>query len=257
MPLDELTITLGDPEGRVSVRALTAALENALDMLRSIEGNFVASGVEVRWDVIRVKMKSPLQMTFAPTVTAPSISARSRQSIGKKIVKACFDGIAQIERSPIKPNHFDDDALSAARQLVKSMGKGMLTVSSNGKGKKEVKLTDQAIANIDEIATKARTYRDIGTIEGRLEEISVHGTPQASPQIRIWDPIPLPGRAIKCVIGEDRLSEAKELLGHRVAVRGPIQYRNHKPISIDVQVIRRLRTQAELPRDAFRGQGLG
>ena len=64
----------------------------------------------------------------------------------------------------------------------------------------------------------------------------------------MWDPIPIPGHAVKCAIAEDRLSEVKELLGQRVAVTGPIHYRNHKPTLIDVQNIRRLRTQGELPQ---------
>jgi hypothetical protein len=245
MNLDQLTITLSDPSGRVSLKALTAALENALDMIRSVQSRMVSSGVEVNWEVVRVRMRSPLTMSFAPRVTAPKLTARKGNAIGKKLVKACVDGIEQIERTPEMPDHFDDESLAAARQLVKSVGKGVLKVSG---GKHKVKLTSQAIANIDEITTKARLYTDVGTIEGRLEEISVHGTPQVSPQIRVWDSIPLPGYAVKCAISEDRLSEVKDLLGQRVAVTGPIHYRNHKPMLIDVQNIRRLRSQSDLPQ---------
>jgi hypothetical protein len=249
MTLDEITFTIGDPSGRVSLKALTAALENALDMIRIVEARIISSGVEVNWEVVRVKMRSPLTMSFSPRVTAkpmaPRLTTRKGQSIGKQIVKACINGIEQIERNPIMPEHFDDEALAAARQLVKSVGSGVLKVSG---GKHEVKLTAQAISNIDEIATRARLYTDVGTIEGRLEEISVHGTPQAMPQIRIWDSVPVPGHSVKCAITEDRLPVVKELLGLRVAVTGPIHYRNHKPMLIDVQQIQRLRMQDELPQ---------
>lgn len=52
MALDELTITLSDPDGRVSVETLTEALENALDMLRSVASDIVQTGVRV--DAIHV-----------------------------------------------------------------------------------------------------------------------------------------------------------------------------------------------------------
>lgn len=254
MALKKLTFTLGDTDGALNLRALTAALENTLDMLRRIEANIVQSGVDVSWEVVQVRKASPFTMTVAPKVTAkasaPKIAASKRRSIGNKIVQACADGVAQLQKSPTVPLYFDEEALIAARQLVKSAGNGALTISTsqNGKAKHEIKLTDQAIANIDEIATKARKYKDVGTVEGRLEEISVHGAPEASPQIRIWDPIPLPGRAVKCVINQDRLPEVKDLLGQRVSVSGLIKYENHKPTSIDVQSIRRLRTHDELPQ---------
>jgi hypothetical protein len=107
---------------------------------------------------------------------------------------------------------------------------------------------NQPVVERERVATKARKYKDVGTVEGRLEEISVHGMPETSPLFRIWDPIPLPGHYVKCVISEDRLPQVKDWLGQRVSVSGPIQYQNHKPILIEVQNIRRLRTQAELPQ---------
>jgi hypothetical protein len=237
MPLDELTITLSDKEGRVSVETLTNALENALNMLRSMEFEMVSAGIEVRWEVVRVRMRSPLRLTFAPR-----IAGRRGKSLGRKIVKACLRGVEEIEKQATLPPHFNDDALSAARKLAKTSDdeRTSLTISSNGSQK--VTLTKKAVQHIDEIASKARLYIDFSTIEGRLEIVSVHD----HLSFFIWET--LTNHRIECFSTESQLIQATSLLQKRVAVTGRVHYRNHVPKSIDVESIRGLRDANELPQ---------
>jgi hypothetical protein len=109
-------------------------------------------------------------------------------------------------------------------------------------GKHEVTPTERTVAHIRQVVEKARVYLDYGTLEGRLEEISVHG----GYRFTIWEE--LTNYRIECSISPDRLEEAKALLGHRVGVSGRIRYRNHRPTTIHVEGIRRLRGVNELPQ---------
>ncbi len=66
MPAAGFTIKLGEGENRISIDALAEALENALEMLRSVGQEFTPAGTVVRWEVVAASMRSPLTMRFAP-----------------------------------------------------------------------------------------------------------------------------------------------------------------------------------------------
>ena len=235
MQLDELTITLPDKDGGISVETLKKALENALDMLRSIEAN-LAAGADVKWQVVRVKMQSPLEMTFAPKVR---VKGRSRPGLGRRMVKACLQGVEMIQKQARLPQYFSEDTLDAAKKLIKNT-EG-IAFASNGSGK--ATLTNQAMKNIEELAQKARLYVDFTSIEGRLEVVSVHD----GKSISVWET--LTNRRIECRMLEEHFQAAQSLLGHRVRVTGRVSYRNHVPTLIRVEEpVQRLRTVAELPQ---------
>jgi hypothetical protein len=237
MTLDELTITLSGDGGRLSVETLKDALDNALDMLRGLESEFVSAGVDVRWEVIRATMKSPFKITFMPRVPGKSGGAT-----GRKIVKACLQGIDTIEHSPTPPKHFTDEVLEAARKLVKTAKKDGASVVISSNGKNQVALTTNSIKNIDEIISKARTYTDLSTIEGRLEVISVH----EGFSCVVWET--LTNQRIECLMDEESFREILKYLNQRVAVVGKLKYRNHVPKSMQVESITRLPEANELPQ---------
>ena len=237
MPLDELTITLADSDGRVSVETLTKALENALDMLRGVESGFVSSSVTVRWEVVRAKMQSPLCLTIAPRGMG-----KTGKATGRKIVKACLQGMKEIERTASLPPFFNEDTLEATRKLVKNATSegALLTFGSNGKEK--VTLTDNTVRHIEEIVSKARLYVDFSTIEGHLEIVSIH----EYLSFFVWETFT--NNKIECHVTEDQFNESVKLLGKRVAVTGRVKYRNHIPRSIQVETVKVLRGMSELPQ---------
>jgi hypothetical protein len=242
MALNQLTITLSDKQGRVSIETLTTALENALSMLRSIESEIVASGVTVRWEISRVSMRSPLRMTFEPRVKSPK--GRVSRSIGNRIVKSVMQGIEGIETGKSVPRVFTEDALEAARKMFKSAAKEGASVAFGSKtDPRQIKLTESAVKHIDELASKARLYVDFSTVEGRLEIISVH----ERNTVVIWET--LTSNRIECFVDDQQIKQAFSLLGKRVAVTGRVSYRNHVPKTISVEgPVRVLRTTAELPQ---------
>ena len=78
MSLDEITFTLSDPDGRLSIDTLKGTIEKAMNMLRSMEADFVAAGQSVRWEVVRVQRQSPFKMTVAPIVAGKRNDSRRR-----------------------------------------------------------------------------------------------------------------------------------------------------------------------------------
>lgn len=246
MRLDELTITLSEKDGRVGVEALRVALESALDMLRSVEADFVGSDAEVRWEVVRVRMGSPLRLTFSPRVTgragAKNIPERSSRSLGRKIVRACLQGVRGIESAPTMPAHFNEEALDAARKLAKvSENQGpSLTLSSNASG--TVTLTENAVRNIEEVRAKARLYVDFATIEGQLEVVSAHGRRS----FFVWEA--LTNQRVECFGTDEHFKQALLLIEKRVAVAGRVSYRNHVPKSIQVESMSGMPDIGELPQ---------
>lgn len=238
MPLNQLTITLAR-DGHVSAETLRDTLEQALVMLRGLEEDFVNSNTSIRWEIVRVRMRSPLQMTIAPVVQG----GEKPHAVGRQIISSCLKGVEGIEHEAVLPAHFNEDSLRATQRMVTIAQNDGASVTFSNNGKNKVPVTQRVAENIALIISKDRRYTDHGTIEGRLEEISVHG----APHLRIWDPIPKE-HSIRCIIQPDGLQQAKDLLGHRIAVTGAVHYRNHTPTQIDVEEIRRLRTEDELPQ---------
>lgn len=235
MPTNELTITLART-GRLSVEALTQTLENALEMLRNLETEFVASGTAVRWEVVRVSMRSPLRVTVAPHSESKGFS-----SIARRMVKTSLKGFERIERAAALPEHFNEEALDAARKMFDVTRKEGAAITLSSDHENQITLTEQAGKNMEEIASKARLYMDYGTVEGRLEIISVH----ERDSFYVWET--LTNRRVECLANPEQFQDAKDLLGKRVAVSGRIKYRNHVPKSIHVESIHKMPDGSELP----------
>lgn len=236
MPLDEITITLGGQD-RLTVDVLKTQLENALDVLRNVESDFTTADTVVRWEIVRVRMRSPLKVTFAPNVLG-----KRGKTIGRKIVKACLDGMNEIEQTASAPPHFNDFALKAAKEMVSVAQKEGHKVTFASNGKMQVTLTQQAAKHIDEVVSKARRYTDVSTVEGNLEMVSVHD----HPSFFIWETFTR--HRVECLVDEAQLKDYFPLLNKRVAVTGTVKYRNHIPVSVAVEDIRVLRDASELPQ---------
>jgi len=239
MPLNELTITLAGP-GRLGVETLTKTLENALNMLRSLETEIVASGTLVRWEVVRIRMRSPCEVTVAP-----NIAGKASKTIGRRIVKTYLQGVQAIERSAIQPEHFNDEVIDAARDMFKVANKDGTVLKFSSNNKNEVVITQQAFQHVEEIVEHARIYLDYGTIEGKLESLSVHDRLNFT----IWEA--LTDKRVDCFVDEDLFGKAYAMLRNRVAVRvavsGRVKYRNHVPKSIQVESIRQFPDDKDLP----------
>jgi hypothetical protein len=96
---------------------------------------------------------------------------------------------------------------------------------------------------MDETGNIDFLHEEIGTIEGKLETLTVRG----SRKFNIWDRVT--DRRVECSFPKDMLQEAIAAFAQRVAVHGRVRYSaSGDPIRIAVEELRRLRSQEELPQ---------
>lgn len=247
MPLDELTISVIEEDGKVSVETLKDALEGAMEMLRSMEKEFTTTETVVRWEITRVEMRSPLKLTFAPRVRSiQGKVARKAKTIGRNIVKSFLKGIDAMETGQTEskgvPQHFNEETLRAAQRLTTIAKKEGAKVTLGSNKGNQITLTDNTIRNANEMVSKSRRYTDASTIEGILEVVSV----RERRSVFIWDA--LTNQKIECFVDEEKLKECLSLFGKRVAISGDVTYRNDLPCTIDVESIERLPGEDEVVR---------
>ena len=160
---------------------------------------------------------------------------------GNKVASAFVDGFRQIEQDGTTPPYFTERALVEAQRILGLIGKEGATGLVVADLYDHVELTAQASMNAGQLL---RVWRQsIGSVEGRLETISLHGK---SRFILYHD---LTRKAVTCKFDPTRwLDEMKESLGHRVRVYG-IVYSNIRgePLRVEIDRIRRLHSSAEIP----------
>lgn len=240
---NELTLVLSDKDGQVNLDLLIETLENALALLRGFTSEVIASGLDIRWQVVRVKMNSPLRMTLAPLVRRNEGKGRPNKTIGRKIVKAALDSMDKLERGAPLPSSFSPESVDAARRLLRATSSEGAALSFESPLAHKVRLTEKSVKHLEEISSKGRLYVDHSTIEGRLEAASVHNQNTFS----VWES--LTGHRVECVVSEEQMRDVSDYLGKRVSVSGRVTYRNHVPKSIAVEgPIKVLRSSAELPQ---------
>ncbi len=171
------------------------------------------------------------------------------KDFGPEVAKVYVDGWAKIEHEGVSPPYLTEQGMDAARRIVRRIGKeGIKGVVVAGP-ERSVTISPKASAHMDQLVPVK--YRSLGSAEGTLETISVHG----SPRFTIYHS--RTKKAIRCDIpatDSTLLERAKEALGRRVIARGRLE-RNARgePIRIKAKRLRILRERKELPTIAELG----
>ena len=168
--------------------------------------------------------------------------ARLPQSVVDHITHTTVEGFRVLEQEAEFPKEFSERAVENALKLSR--------ISSRKDAKRfPVRIIDKrrATAIGREVFNNASAlldwkYEDLGTVEGALEAVSVHG----QYEVRIYEPVW--SRSIRCVVNEEFLEVALSLFRRRVEVKGLIRYtKNGLPTSVKVEGITPLPDPSELP----------
>jgi hypothetical protein len=119
-------------------------------------------------------------------------------------------------------------------------------------GEESVSPTLRSAALIDEFfGRRAACHLSNTTVEGSLETVTIHG----GEAFDVFDQ--LTGTRVRCMLPDGQISEAVNALGKRVAVSGRAKFSDKgRPVSIEVESIRVLRTKSALPAASdFEGDG--
>ena len=131
------------------------------------------------------------------------------------------------------------------RQLVRLVGREGTSGFEVTHLQQTIEISGRASANIDQLIRVQQ--HSIGSVEGRLETISIHGR---RPRFIVYDA--LTRKAITCKFHtEPWLDKVKDALGHRVNASGEVHYNiKGEPLRVELQGLRILREKHELPTTA-------
>lgn len=228
---DTLTISIGKANERVGYHPFVGTIANTLRLFDAIDREISKDRTPAMiWEITAVSMKSPIEITFQ------SRAKKGRQSV--VFAEDVLHGLQAIARSAIRPPHFSDEAMWAARSMVHALSVPF-TLKSNGV---RVQPTQHIAANVDSVLGQHSGYCDEAAVDGQLDTISVHG----SPQFVIFDAIT--DRGVKCYFPDDQIGSVVDLLKNRVRVYGTARFnKNDEVVSVEVDSFERLPEQDECP----------
>lgn len=221
--------------GTISLRTLVASIDNELSILSDLDS--AISGKRkptLDWVVTGLEAGSVC-------VLADSVSKHEDIDIGPQVVENCVRGLRQIEIEGTTPPYFLESTMNHTTKLLGLIGKGGTTgleIYTPEVGPVEL----SAKSSVNAANLLPSRYSSIGSVEGRVEMISIHG------ESRFVVYLSINRKAVTCKIPPDRIQEAKQFLGKRVNVNGTIHY-NYvgEPVRLDVEDIRVMKEDSELP----------
>jgi hypothetical protein len=247
-PSPRRTLRLGLEGPDVTLGQVHDFVKTVSSLLGEVVGQVPGVGRgAVRW-VIADARASSFEVALEPRATRKDI----RPTALPEVISAIAGGLRQVQDRPERPAYFTDRALEHARELV-SLVRGSVSAVRVRDGEQPVSLTGELLANVDRII--GATTETIGTVEGRLEALSIHERQVFS----IWDA--RSGRRYEChFAARVPLAEVLGAFGKRVAARGLIRGRKGSDrVTLEVRALRVFPDEEDLPsasdvRGLLRGQ---
>ena len=228
-------------EGQVTLQRLGEALDAWTDLLQEVGRNVAGSASRdaVRFVVTEAKGGS-FTLGVKPQPARKSVPA----AIMPRISKTLTAGIRALDQRASRPKHFSDTALIKLRDLARLTSPETPSVKISNDVGSGITLSTRLLEHVE--AVLAPELDSIGTVEGRLEGLIIHG----KSRFLIFDPIT--NRQVVCFIGgRVEWQQVRDALGRRVAATGRIQSRRSgEKISIAASRFEVLLEDSELPSAA-------
>lgn len=176
-------------------------------------------------------------------IEAESRVTRGDEDFGPEVVQHFIDGIHVIQIQGVTPARFSLDSMFSMRKIVRTLGtNGVSTLDvAVPELDKSVELSSEAETNVQ--ALVGVHHKSIGSVEGRLELISIH---QRSRRFNVYHSITR--KAVRCNLPKEIENEVVGSLGRRVIVSGLVSYNiRGEPLSVNVDNLRVLKEENYLP----------
>ena len=234
---DGLTFVIHPEAEFASVDLLWKSLEDIARLLVDVDRAMYGPKSKHQWYVGNIQS------------SAPTITVRPDPQ-GKDAVSVVGAGLRSVTAGTDRPPpHFSEQALLDLRKMTRLFrggGKAMSIAVSVG-GRQTAAIRSDIGEQVDRILTAG--HHNLGSLEGTLEIINVHG----APTITIWERVS--GSPVRCYIPRERawIELVKSLLEKRVTVAGHIRYfANGVPRSVsDVTDIEDTTLNPSLPKAEF------
>lgn len=229
-----MRLKLEGPGKSIAADALSTAVRSWLNVIENVDAAVSGQGkITLKWYIDDLS-------TGSVNVALRAESLLENHNFGNEVVHEAIRGMHMLETKGLTPPYLTYTGIKAAKGLVKLIGrKGVSGISLSGEGE-ETELSKAAANSIDQL-TKVRR-RSIGSVEGKLEMISVHRRHEATVYHAHTH------KAVRCRFPETMLEDVKAALGQRVIAAGEVQWNaKNEPVTIMVSSIRPLRPQIKLP----------
>lgn len=224
---EKLTITIDED----SASSLVTVLGCTLRLLSAVERDASPQGTPCSdWIVESASKNSPIQLVLHGSLRQGKVPIHS--------VPLVVDGLSKIEKRAVRPRHFSNEAMNAARSLVSR--NTPFEYRYNGTS---VRPTSKVLSHVDTLMHYTSAYNADMAIDGRLDALYMHGD---NPQFFVFDPLTDAG--IRCYFSESDVDSVISLLRNRVRVYGDARFdKRDEVVSINVEWFERLPEEDEVP----------
>ncbi len=206
---------------RITANKFRKSINTFLDIIDEVVKDFSGSARSVRW-IVSVRPGSAVII-----LRAESASPRLPPNGVPVLLDIIHTGFDTIEKTSIRPPYFSDSALKKTKDLA-SIVDGEIDSIKVRRDDKTSSVTSYTSANVS--ALFATGYKDWGSIEGQISEVSSRGVSHVYVHDRLLK------KHVRCHVTEDMLQEMAPYWGKRVSVTGYIRYYpGGEPKDVDVE----------------------
>jgi hypothetical protein len=236
----------GDPN-RISLTTYSSATAKLVQLLRELDVAISRHGHgSLQWYISGLSKNGSLGIEIRSEVRKTKDEKRPLKDVSVQVTQSLVTGFENIEELGISPpflSEFGLEKLNGMMSLLHKNGaKGFAATAVEQK--RSVSVSDRAANTLRDLLPPKRDIE--GSVEGRLETISVHG------QKRFVLYHSLTGKAVSCKIESDSdLQKALQALGKKVWVAGTVSINvKSEPLSVKVREFRVLGSGRRLPTAA-------
>ena len=188
----KVTFTIEGPPGAVTLHAFVRAFENQLSILNGLDAALSSKPKGVLdWYVTDLRLGS-LEVSIKSGYRDDEDAVPANHA--RAVVETYRNGLRVIEGEGRSPAYFADRDLIAARQTFRLIGREGVTGFSlkTDSAEPAVEITPRAAVNVEQLIKPGE--RTIGSVEGKLVEISIRGK---TPRVTVFDQVTKKGPARK------------------------------------------------------------
>ncbi len=234
---DGLTFVINPAAERTPIALLEKSLVDIRRLLRHVGEAMYGPSDQIQWVVSELRS------------SAPTITLQPERGDGRAVEAVGYGMRVITAGTDEPPQYFTEQALEDVKKM-RRLFRGKASAESIfvlTNGERSAVIEEDISDKVSRILTAG--YHNLGSLEGRMDAINVHG----SPAVTIWDRVT--GAPVRCRLpeGEEWITRAKDLLRKRVLVAGDVHYFvNGAPRSIlDVTDLEDASPDPSLPRAEF------
>jgi len=244
----KLRFEINGKKGRVEFPTFTKATASFLALLNEIAGA-VPSGADGRlsWYVDDLSANGSLLVEVHSQVQKRTKRQKGQpRDFSPDVAQSLVDGLENVEVHGTSPPYLSQGGLEKMNRLLglleRNGAKGF-TAGIPGIDR-EVRVGKKAVKNIAKLLPEKRS--EIGSIEGRIEAINIHG----KSRFVVYDSITKKG--VTCRVDDSpsvSIDDIKDALGRKVCVSGVVSLNERSEVvSVRAQGLRVFRMASELPK---------